>query len=167
MANEKNGSGVKPKLREGFVEFQSDSFTNVTGYWQIPKDGSDKEFIGEELEGILLAEVKTLGGKPADYPFYVFELTAPHKRIFSKEEKKDKAMPAGTLIGVSCWTNLNGLGRKLGHQIVLTYTGQRKLEKGKTLKEFHRQCSAKPIREIEPQHEDVVNKGDKEQEVPF
>ena len=172
MANDKEKGNGKVQVEEldGFVDFQSDSFSNVAGYWNLPKDGSDAAFKGERLQGILLQEVKTIGGQAAQYPFYAVELTRPHKRITVTDDKKnrvEKEMPAGTRVGVSTWVALNGLGRKLGHEVAITYLGQRKLEKGKSAKEFNVKCSAKPVRDVEPQHDDVVQKGDKEEAIPF
>lgn len=157
------------KVEEGFVEFQSDAFANVRGFWNIPKDGDDSSYMNASVRGILLNEVKTVGGKPTQYPFYVLELTKSCGMITCQDENKVKSvkeLAAGERVGVSStWVALKGLQRKLGHEVILSYKGRRKLANGRTSKDFSVQVSQKAVREIEPQHESESDKdGD---EMPF
>jgi len=157
------------KVEEGFVQFQSDAFANVKGFWNLPKDGDDTKYVNQSLRGILLNEVKTIAGKPTQYPFYVLELTRSQGSITVQDENKvksEKELGAGERVGVSStWVALKGLQRKLGHEVILTYKGRRKLANGRTSKDFSVQVSAKPVREIEPQHESESDKDG--EEMPF
>lgn len=158
------------QIEEGFVEFQSDAFANVRGFWNIPKDGDDSAYMNQTLRGVLLNEVKTVGGKPTQYPFYVLELTKAQTKITVQDENKVKSeqlIPVGERVGVSStWVALKGLQRKLGHEVILTYKGRRKLANGRTSKDFGVQVSQKAIREIEPQHESEMDK-DSSDDMPF
>jgi hypothetical protein len=156
---------------EGFVEFQSDAFANVQGFWNLPKDGDDSAYKGKSLRGILLSTVRTIGGKPAEFPFYVFELTAGNEQITVQDPatkvKSEKALPAGTRVGVSAsWVALKGLDRKIGHEVIMTYLGRKTLPNKRQSKDIKVQVSTALKREIE-QLADTAADADGVNEVPF
>lgn len=165
-----NGAATMPEPPAGLMEFQSDSFANCDGFWNIPKDGDDTPFIGETFHGVYLNEVRTKGGKPLDNPFFVFELLTTHKRITCKDENKndvEQQVEAGHRVGCSStWKSLSGLSRKAGHEVWMRYDGKRKLPNGRVAKNITVRISPKPVREIEQLSEQRNDEGDKDGDLP-
>lgn len=153
-----------PAPPAGLVAFQSDSFASCEGFWNLPKDGDDSEYVGETIHGILLSEVRSRGGKPLDNPFFVVELLSDHKRITCKDEDKndvERAVEAGKRVGFSStWKALSGLGRYLGCEVWIRYDGKKKLPNGRTAKSLTVHSSPKPVRMVEQISEQVYNQGD-------
>lgn len=168
MSDDKKKKGIAATtLTEppgGLMEFQSDSFASVEGFWNIPKDGDDTPYVGEYVHGVLLNEVRTKAGKPLDNPFFVMELITPHKRIVVKDENKNESeaeMAAGKRIGFSStWKSLSGLQRKAGHEVWIRYDGKKKLPNGRVAKSLTVRVSPKAVREVEQVEEKVWNEGD-------
>jgi hypothetical protein len=155
-----------PEPPAGMMEFQSDAFASCEGFWNIPKDGDDSDYIGETFYGVLLSEVRTKNGKSLDNPFFVFELLAPHKRITCKDENDEEVIReigVGKRVGCSStWKSLSGLSLKAGHEVWLRYDGKRPLPNGRVAKNITVRISPKPVRHIEQVSEQVMNKGDED-----
>jgi len=153
-----------PEAPAGFVDFQSDSFASCEGFWNLPKDGDDAEYVGEFVHGILLNEVRTRAGKPLDNPFFVVELSSDHKRITVRDENKQESeveMAAGHRVGFSStWKALQGLNRKVGHEVWIRYDGKKRLPNGRVAKALTVRCSPKAVREVEQISEQSYNQGD-------
>jgi len=162
--NTANAAANLPAPPAGLVDFQSDSYASCEGFWNLPKDGDDSQFVGETIHGVLLSEVRARGGKPLDNPFFVVELLSEHGRVTCKDENKndvERAVEAGKRVGFSStWKALTGLSRNFGHEVWIRYDGKKKLPNGRTAKALTVRVSPKPVRMVEQVSEQVWNQGD-------
>lgn len=141
------------------------TMTKAEGFFNRP-------VIGDRFAGILVGEVrKNKHGVEIEKPFYVFKLTEPFAKATNQPEDPNstEAWPtftlnAGQCLGVRAWVGLMGISEKMGHVFEITYTGDRKLEGGKTQKVFAFLVSKSPVEVSAPSN--VSDEAD-DDEIPF